>query len=361
MGYDVLLKILDLARWAPSGDNTQPWRFEIVADDHIAIHGFDTRDHVLYDFDGHASHMAHGALLETLRIAATRFGVSTEWSIRAGLPDTSPIYDVKLKSVQVQEDPLASVIKTRTVQRRPMRSIPMDDDQRRALIESVGPEFSLKFYASLSERWSVARLLWGNAYLRLTCPEAYEVHRDVIEWDAQYSVDRIPDQAVGVDVFTAKLMSWVMQSWGRVDFFNRYLFGTVLPRLQLDVLPAIRCAAHVLIQPGRAFSGHKDYVLAGIAMQRFWLTATRLGLFLQPEMTPVIFRWYVQAGRAFSRRRELSARAHALANDFEQLAGALPQDQFCFFARVGLSTVPRSRSLRLKLDSLMDSRHRFGK
>jgi nitroreductase len=22
-------QILDLARWAPSGDNTQPWRFEI--------------------------------------------------------------------------------------------------------------------------------------------------------------------------------------------------------------------------------------------------------------------------------------------------------------------------------------------
>lgn len=33
---ETLLKILDLARWAPSGDNTQPWRFEIVADDHIA-------------------------------------------------------------------------------------------------------------------------------------------------------------------------------------------------------------------------------------------------------------------------------------------------------------------------------------
>lgn len=41
---DVLLKILELARWAPSGDNTQPWRFEIVSDDHIAIHGSDTRD-----------------------------------------------------------------------------------------------------------------------------------------------------------------------------------------------------------------------------------------------------------------------------------------------------------------------------
>jgi len=68
---ETLLKILDLARWAPSGDNTQPWRFEIVSDKHLAIHGNDTRDWCVYDFNGHASHMAHGALLETLRIAAT--------------------------------------------------------------------------------------------------------------------------------------------------------------------------------------------------------------------------------------------------------------------------------------------------
>ena len=86
---ETLLKILDLARWAPSGDNTQPWRFEIVSDKHLAIHGNDTRDWCVYDFNGHASHMAHGALLETLRIAATGEGLSATWSRRAGSSDRS--------------------------------------------------------------------------------------------------------------------------------------------------------------------------------------------------------------------------------------------------------------------------------
>ena len=40
---DVLIKLLDLARWAPSGDNTQPWRFEIAGEGHIVVHGHDTR------------------------------------------------------------------------------------------------------------------------------------------------------------------------------------------------------------------------------------------------------------------------------------------------------------------------------
>ena len=25
-----IYRIIELARWAPSGDNTQPWRFEII-------------------------------------------------------------------------------------------------------------------------------------------------------------------------------------------------------------------------------------------------------------------------------------------------------------------------------------------
>ena len=58
MSSNKLLDILDLARWAPSGDNTQSWRFEIIADDGIAIHGHDTRKDVIYDLDGHTSHMA---------------------------------------------------------------------------------------------------------------------------------------------------------------------------------------------------------------------------------------------------------------------------------------------------------------
>ncbi|SFU47558.1 nitroreductase family protein [Nitrosospira multiformis] len=65
-----IANILQLARWAPSGDNTQPWRFEIIDDCHLIIHAFDTRDHCVYDLDGHPSQISLGALLETLSIAA---------------------------------------------------------------------------------------------------------------------------------------------------------------------------------------------------------------------------------------------------------------------------------------------------
>lgn len=353
MSRDVLVKILNLARWAPSGDNTQPWRFEIVADDHIVIYGFDTRERVLYDFDGHPSQMAHGALIETLRIAASGFEMMIEWALRPGSPDNAPVYDVILKrSPNLLPDPLLQYVEKRVVQRRPMRLIQLTTEQRDSLSLAPGVNYSVQFFEKTGDRFKVARLLWDNAHIRLTCPEAFEVHREIIEWGVRFSHDRLPEEAIGVDPMTAKLMKWVMQSWGRVDFFNRYLMGTVIPRIQLDFIPAVACAGHLLLRPKSPPNKLTDYVEAGIAMQRLWLTATSLGLHLQPEMTPVIFRWYARTGRKLSANSKINSKAAMLASRFEALAGVSGEQSFTFFCRVGVSSSPKSRSLRKSLSQL---------
>jgi len=354
MSREVLVKILDLARWAPSGDNTQPWRFEIVEDNHVAVHGFDTRANVLYDFDGRPSQMAHGALIETLRIAATGFERLTEWCVRSGSPDDAPVYDVKFAiSPGLLPDHLLPYIEKRVVQRRPMRMLPLTPEQRDALSMAPGPDFSVQFFESSSQRLKVARLLWDSAYIRLTCPEAFKVHQEIIEWGVRFSNDRLPEGAIGVDPITAKLMKWIMQSWGRVEFFNQYLMGTIAPRIQLDFIPAIACAAHLLLRPLKPLDTLNDYVKAGIAMQRLWLTTTSLGLHLQPEMTPVIFRWYVRGGREISAQTEINSKAQLLASRFETLAKVSNNHGFAFFCRVGSSTTPKSRSLRKLLSQLL--------
>lgn len=354
MNQETLARLLDIARWAPSGDNTQPWRFEIVAPDRIAVHGHDTRDTVLYDFDGHASHMAHGALLETLRIAATRFGLSASWQIRSPIADRHPIYDVTVRSSGETEHPLAPFIEKRCVQRRIMRAARLTEFEKAGLAAAVGPDFSLTFFETLPARWRVGMLLWHSARIRLTCPEAYLVHRDVIDWNARFSEERIPDQAIGVDPVTARLMHWVMKSWPRVDFFNRYLFGTVPPRIELDFLPALGCSAHVLARPTRQLGTVNDYVAAGAAFQRLWLTATSISLHLQPEMTPLIFHWYADHHRPVSARPSINQELGPLAKRFDTVLGSRPGDPpGAFLCRIGKSHLPRSRSLRRSLDRLL--------
>ena len=164
MSRETLTQILDLARWAPSGDNTQPWRFEIVDDQHIRVHGSDTRDHILYDYDGHPSHIAHGALLETMRIAASGFGLTTDWTISSEGEHRNPVYDVSLaRDPALPRDPLFDCIETRTVQRRPMKTTALTGTQRQALIDAAGEGFSVQLLESWGERMRVARLLWDSA------------------------------------------------------------------------------------------------------------------------------------------------------------------------------------------------------
>lgn len=346
-------QILNLARWAPSGDNTQPWRFEIRGELEVVVHGFDTRDHCVYDLDGHPSQMALGALLETMRIAATGHGLRADVTRRLDLPDEKPTFEVRfVPDPLLRPSPLIPFITVRAVQRRPLSTRALTAEQKSVLEASVAPNHQIVWFETPRQRWRVARLMFRNAKLRLTMREAFEVHRSVIEWNAQFSEDKIPDQAVGVDPVTAKLMHWVMQSWPRVEFFNTWLAGTLMPRLQLDLIPGLACAAHCGLGATAAPVSVDDYVAAGRAMQRFWLEAARLGLLLQPEMTPVIFGRYHRERITFTSSASARALAARVASGFEALLGEECAKRMVFFARIGVGEAPRARSTRMPLSRL---------
>ena len=346
-------EILDLARWAPSGDNVQNWRFEIIDDHRIIVHGFDTRDEVVYDLQGHASQLALGGLLETLEIAARGRGLECKISRHMDQPETRPTFDVVLHEAPVEPDPLEHVIRARCTQRRPMQRRPLGDRERHALEASVGEGYRVIWLEGKANLRRMAKLLFDNAKIRLTTPEAYPVHSSIIEWDAQFSADRIPDRAVGMDPVGLRLMRWALQSWRRVDFLNTYLGGTLLPRLQLDVLPALNCAAHFMIVAEQPLDTLDDYIAGGRVMQRFWLTATRLGLQFQPEQTPLIFASYVYHDIPFSAQQSSLQRARRLTRNLEALFGEPACRQGVYMGRVGFGPAPTARSLRLPLERLL--------
>jgi len=348
-----LLQVLDLDRWAPSGDNTQPWRFELIDDRRFVIHGSDTREHVVYDLDGHPSQLSLGALIETAAIAASAHGLALKVQRRAGLPDTTPTFDAELVDAPGQPvSNLLGAIPRRSVQRKPLQQTPLTASQVADLEAAVGPGYRLRWFATPALRRTMAGLMFANAKIRLTTPEAFEVHRQIIHFGARFSEDRVPSQALGVDAMSVAMMRFGLQSWDRVAFLNRWLAGTVLPRLQMDWLPGLRCAAHLAIVADTAPRTIDDYVAAGRAVQRLWLTVTRLGLQHQPELTPLIFRRYVREGRAFTTLPGPARLAEQLANRLDTLFGA-DAARTVWIGRVGHGPAPTARSGRLPLSRLI--------
>lgn len=350
--HRVVRQILDLARWAPSGDNTQCWRFELIDDDHFAVHGFDTREECVYDLDGHPSQISLGALFETIAIAASAHGVRTEVARRADSAVQRPVFDVRLVAdAAIVASPLIGAITLRSVQRRPLKTRPLTGAEKQALEAAVGDGYEVQWLEGLGVKLRTARLMFDNAKLRLTMPEAYEVHRRIIHWGVERSADRVPDQALGVDAMTLRMMKWAMVSWSRLSKMNTVM-GTWAPRLQMDFIPGIACAAHFVIKARQQPATIDDYVAAGRAVQRFWLTLTQLGLFMQPEMTPLIFSKYVRDQRHFTAATHLHGRAASLEQQTARLIftdAAFP----VYMGRLGAGQAPRARSERLPLEQLL--------
>lgn len=355
-GTERIVAILEKAKWAPSGDNDQPWRFEILDGSRVRVHCSDTSDHCVYDLEGWPSQIAIGAMLETMAIAATAHGLATEVRRCEGCTDKDPVFDVTFtEQPGLAPDPLIPAIEARSVQRRPMSRRALTVQEKQELEQAVGAGYLVQWLEG-GARVDAARLMYNNARLRLLMPEAYKVHKRIIKWGKLTSEWGVPDQALGVDNMTIHLMKWAMVSWDRLKRMNT-LMGTWAPRLQMDLVPGLACAAHFVIRAKVQPASVADYLAAGRAMQRFWLTLTRLGLVMQPEMTPLIFSSYVRNGRPFTETAKLREMAVGLSGQFDKLLGK--QQGFpVFMGRLGQGKTAVARSTRPQLAHLM---HKAGK
>ena len=151
-------RILDLARWAPSGDNSQPWRFEIRSHAHLVVH---TRadDLGVYDLEGSAALMSVGAMLETMRVAASSEGCALRYAVRPPLGPGVPPIDVWIdESPALCADPLHAFIRSRSVQRGPLALRALDGEEKRALEGAVGTRLPGPLVRGAAQRLRMAWL-----------------------------------------------------------------------------------------------------------------------------------------------------------------------------------------------------------
>ena len=356
-----LSRILDLARWAQSGDNEQPWRFEPLSETRLVVR-FGGSAYSIYDYDGQPSLASLGCLVESLRLAASRFGRSMEWRYEASSAgETRGRLHVDFAEVQgLAEDPLCDFVSTRSVDRRPYRLRPLTAKQKQALTASLGEEFSLRWYEGASERWRVARLNSAACDLRLRLRETHLVHQRIIDWDRAYSPDRVPVLAIAANALTRTVMRWVLADLRRAEIAGRLPGGTLASQVEMELLPGMFCAGHFLLlrrTPPTAADSSTAAILAGQALQRFWLTASSLGLVMQPNMATLCFAYYGRKEICFSADASALPQARHVAQRFNRLCASRDAnpDEVVFMGRIGTpqSRPLQSRSIRRPLADLL--------
>lgn len=353
MSQHELERILDLARWAPSGDNAQPWRFEITGDRTLVVHGHDTRTQCVYDLHGHASQLSIGALLETIAIAASAEHWQVDVRRRTDAADTNPIFDLQFRDGEgTTAHPLLGEIKRRAVQRRWMSTRRLSAIEKQAIEAAAGPGYSIRWFESPTERFTIGCMMFRCGRIRYTIPEAFSTHQGAIAWGAMYSTDRIPDQALGVSPLQLRVMQRLMKSWETMQMANRLFAAAWTTPLQMDWLPALACGAHFAILADDSPSDIDNYVAAGRAVQRAWLTATSLALWQQPEMAPLIFSEYVRLGTRFTGDAAKRDAAQRIDDDLAGILGCDP-GRAVWMARIGSGAPPEARAVRLPVKRLL--------
>lgn len=350
-------QILELARWAPSGDNSQPWRFRIVGPQHVDIIGRDQAEHDVYDFDGKPTLLSLGFLLETVAIAASVHGWGMDWSYSQLRPHVHLI-QIQFRSADaVAADPLLEFVTQRSVARGSYQRRELTQAQRMALEQSLGPELVVQWWTRAAQRWQIGRLNALATHIRLSIPEAYAVHRRILDWENARSPAQVPAASIGLNPVALKAMRWVMQDWQRVHRMNRFAGGTVMPRVEMDLLPALNCGAHFMIFPSKdeAQADAPTLLRQGRALQRFWLSASAHGLVMQPSLAPLCFAYYAKEGRDFTTDQRMRKHAAQLATALQ--AAWIPVSRVApvFMGRVGspLGAQSTARSVRLPLAQLM--------
>ncbi|WP_281300095.1 MULTISPECIES: ThiF family adenylyltransferase [unclassified Iodidimonas] len=347
-----LHQILDQARWAPSGDNEQPWRFEILDENSLRIHLIYHPGSNFYEYaHGRPILLAAGGLLETIRIAASHHGLSIEWTLDENANPWA--IHVTFHEADVSPDRLMPFIKSRTVDRRPYRKIGLDAKEMARLEQTLPKGGRIIWFQSPKARWAMTRLNMKATLLRLTIPEAHRVHQKAVNFSTDHSPWGMPAQSVGLDPLTVRLMRWANAKWSRTKILNRLLGGAWAASLQLDILPGMNCAAHFALcwDQDKAERPDQDWIMAGQHMQRFWLTAHAMGLSIQPSYAPLIFTHGASHDQRWSESRT-DIKAKAIGQFFDSVM-ACSSDAVIFPGRIGRSRRPvTSRSVRQPLSSL---------
>jgi len=129
----------------------------------------------------------------------------------------------------------------------------------------------------------------------------------------------------------------------------------------MDLIPGIFCAAHFTVRAKASADQVTQVELSirgGQAMQRFWLTATRLGLAMQPSLAPFAFAHLNRQESDFVTDDRSAAQSARLASLIDCKAQG-SATRVLFSGRVGSPKSPKivSRSIRWHLNDLL---HRAG-
>ncbi len=342
---ETIQKILETAVHAPSGENSQPWKF-VVEGDQIKIFNIPERDESLYNVDQKGSFVAHGALLENILIASSVAGYKASYKLFPDNSDKNLVAIVSFFESSPREEQLYPFITKRSTNRKPYEVKPLSEQQVSELI-NVSQEIGggiVKFITDRNKIEQLAEAASANEKVMFSNKYLHNFFFTHINW----TENEEREKRVG---FYIKALEMPAPAQKAMKLFKHWPIMKVLSKLGLANKIAqentkgfmASAAIGAVLGDGDTPS---DYVATGRLMQRLWLKATKMGLSIQP-LTGALFLYKNMAKRESNKFSANQIEILENANTTIKAAFDVQKKTIAMMFRIGHGDAPTARSMKL--------------
>ncbi|WP_144058072.1 hypothetical protein [Novipirellula maiorica] len=345
--------LIEQARWAPSGDNGQPWRIKPGHTAETAWLALDRNQPLGFlDFNGEASRMAIGSFLENLRLTASQYGSAIEI---ANISDTADdVYSLQLNKTSIpglSPDPLALHVKDRHSNRKKQDRVKLaphllDSMQRQG---NCTDGVHTIFCSEQSTIRKIAHAVSLADRVRFMQEQCHKEFYQKLFWTHQ-------ETEVGFSVDTFEISRFEKLALKATENFRMLRFADKCFRMSYL---AARAAKKQVIHSSAVgaivgnLEAENSWLNVGSALQRVWLQSASLGLGFQVlAVAPILSRQFRRAGgeRFTSRERKKLASVNSL---LQEIFGS--SDEVAIMFRVGTASPASVRAGRLPWHQLIES------
>ncbi len=282
---NILHEILELAVYAPSGDNLQPWAFRLGEN---SIDIFNTSDGLaLYDFDKHPSYIAHGALIENIVQIAEAKGYKTDVKLFPQSTASDHIATLTLSQSGFVNPPKLPPIKDRHTDRTPFLTKPIERSVIEDLKKSVA-NYKVNFGLVTSKKTlhKLTDLLATGDELILDNPEIHSYFYKNVRWsdeELNKTGDGMHIRSISPSFFDVISLK-ILQNWSLTNILNKIGLAHVILFKRRKIYKQSSALGYFVIGEETP----EVYIETGRALQALWLKATAHGLSVQP-LSSILF------------------------------------------------------------------------
>lgn len=278
--YNKIVDILEIAVYAPSGENSQPWRFEFSKDT-LFVYNLPKRDNPIYNYRQRGSYIAHGALIQNITITAPAFGLIPEVHVFPDHRDVNLVAKIYFRETSPVNSEWTSIIKQRSTNRKKYRNEKLDQEIMEKLKKSSE---DIKYCSTLfiEDTRTIAKIA---SYI--STPD-----RIMLEYKPLH--DTIFDNICWTDTENEKRKMGLFVKTMELAPPEQVVFRLLKHWLVAKCAGLIGLPKFISQENAKKYStasayavfvvenNDQAYVYAGMAMQQVWLTAITCGLVAHP-------------------------------------------------------------------------------